>query len=288
VRDLADPAACVSSCTAIIECDGMIVTETELVSGFGNINSTGGTMPQNLPGAIQPVGSTADNTNASAIGSQNRTIVIEFDDVLPAGTPVTISMAINNEVPFLGQLASATITDFTNSQTFTGGNIDEIQHITFVTGQATNIITIDSDNSTLNLVGAVWVDGASYTDVPIVTETFVCNECPPCPVACTITTSQDATCIGASDGSLTATGTGSVSGNYEFSLDAFATAGQTSGTFTDLAAGTYVVSVRDPNDTSCQSNCTATLGELPVECPQCPPVNCINQFGEFIVIKRLP
>jgi len=280
VRDLADPTGCISSSTTATGCDGMLMTETEIVSGFANANTTGGTNPTGLPGPIEPVGSTGTTTNSSDIGNLNRTIVLEFDDVLPAGTVVTISIAVNNNIPFFP--ASATITDFTNSLVFSGGNVNELQYIPFTLGQATNKITIDSDNSTLNVFGAVRVDGASYTNVPIVTETFVCNVCPQC--ICTITDFQNiTTCNGGSNGSLTATGAGSASGTYEYSLDAFATAGQTSGSFNDLTAGTYIVSVRDPNDTSCQSTCTITLTE-----PVANTSKCINEFGDFIALKRRP
>jgi len=205
--------------------------------------------------------------------------VLEFDDVLPVGTVVTISIAVNNNIPFFP--ASATITDFTNSLVFSGGSVNQLQYIPFTLGQATNKITIDSDNNALNIFGAVRVDGASYTNVPIVTETFVCNVCPQC--TCTITDFQNIICNGGSDGSLTATGAGNISGTYEFSLDAFATAGQTSGTFNDLTAGTYIVSVRDPIDILCESTCTVTLTE-----PASGPPKCINEFGEFTIKKNRP
>lgn len=280
VRDLADGAAgCISECNTTIGCDGMLVLESEIVSGFANINSTGGTDPAGLPGPIEPVGSTVTTTNSSAIGNLNRTIVLEFDEVLPAGTVVTISIAVDNNIPFFP--ASATITDFTNSFVFSGGAVDQLQYIPFTLGQATDKITIDSDNSSLNVFGAVRVDGASFTDVEIITETFVCNECPLC--TCTISSFQNITCTGGADGSLTAVGDGSPSGSYLFSLDAFATPGQSTGTFTDLTAGTYTVSVQDAADPICESTCSITLTEPVNSLPK-----CINEFGEFTIIKYRP
>ena len=65
--------------------------------------------------------------------------------------------------------------------------------------------------------------------------------------------------------------------------DSFSTAGQASGTFTDLVAGTYIVTVRDPGDISCESNCTITLTE-----PAVAPPKCIREQGEFTIIKRIP
>lgn len=87
----------------------------------------------------------------------------------------------------------------------------------------------------------------------------VLNRCIICTVACTITDSQNPACFGDANGSITATGTDATA--YEYSLDAFATAGQTSGTFSNLAAGDYTVTVRDANDPSCLSTCTITLIE---------------------------
>ncbi len=75
---------------------------------------------------------------------------------------------------------------------------------------------------------------------------------------CNITMSQDVSCEGLSDGSLTAEGTGG-SGSYEYSLDGI-TFGA-SGTFTDLAPGSYTVTVRNAGDPMCTSTCNVTISE---------------------------
>jgi len=49
VRDLADPTGCVSACNTAIGCEGMFETETEIVSGFANLNTIGELIPPVYP-----------------------------------------------------------------------------------------------------------------------------------------------------------------------------------------------------------------------------------------------
>jgi len=85
----------------------------------------------------------------------------------------------------------------------------------------------------------------------------VFNVC--CLVTCSITT-LNADC-GSTNGSLTVTGTGAKNGNYLYSLDGFATQGQSSGLFSDLAPGTYIVTVRDADAPACENTCEAEILE---------------------------
>ena len=103
------------------------------------------------------------------------------------------------------------------------------------------------------------------------------NAC--CLVTCTLT-SQIANC-GVLNGSISATGTGAKNDNYLFSLDAFATAGQTTGTFNNLASGSYTVTVRDADAPACENTCE-------VEILQDDTPKCINDLGVFITTKRIP
>lgn len=98
-----------------------------------------------------------------------------------------------------------------------------------------------------------------------------------CLITCMLTT-QIATC-GIADGSITASGTGAKNGNYLFSLDDFATASQTVGTFTGLAAGSYTVTVRDVDAPACENTC-----EIEVLEDNTP--KCIEDFGAFIINKN--
>jgi len=74
-------------------------------------------------------------------------------------------------------------------------------------------------------------------------------------------------------------------GVLEWSTDAGATWTTTAPTYTIDAV--VIVSVRcfdAANDCSTSGN---TVTSAPEECP-CPPNNCINQYGEFTIIKRIP
>ncbi|OEJ99603.1 hypothetical protein [Roseivirga misakiensis] len=79
----------------------------------------------------------------------------------------------------------------------------------------------------------------------------------PCatPVVITVTNTINAT-AGQSDGSFTVTATGG-SGGFEFSIDGGAL--QSSGTFTDLAAGTYTVTATGTS--GCSNTLQVTVGE---------------------------
>lgn len=106
----------------------------------------------------------------------------------------------------------------------------------------------------------------------------VFNVC--CLVTCTVIVSQIAECAVA-NGSITATGEGAKNGNYLYSLDGFATAGQSSGTFSGLAAGSYTVTVRDAEAIACENTCEIELTE-----DNTP--KCIEDFGAFTIIKNEP
>jgi len=75
---------------------------------------------------------------------------------------------------------------------------------------------------------------------------------------CTILQTNDILCTGDLTGEITATGADGT-GNYEYSLDGVLF--QTGGVFSNLAAGAYSVTVRDPGNQSCMSLCTITISE---------------------------
>ena len=75
---------------------------------------------------------------------------------------------------------------------------------------------------------------------------------------CTITASTNVSCNGLSDGSLMAEGTGG-SGAFEYSLDGVVF--QSGGSFIDLAAGSYTVTVRNVGNPMCISTCNITITE---------------------------
>ncbi|KPM49784.1 choice-of-anchor D domain-containing protein [Jiulongibacter sediminis] len=84
-----------------------------------------------------------------------------------------------------------------------------------------------------------------------------------CDIAITSATPTAETCPGANDGTITVVATCTTCTSIEYSIDDFATAANTSGTFTGLADGTYTVKVRDSGDANCndtQSNVVVAAG----------------------------
>jgi len=100
-----------------------------------------------------------------------------------------------------------------------------------------------------------------------------------CLVTCSIVP-ELAEC-GVANGSITATGEGAENGNYLYSLDGFVTAGQSSGTFSNLAPGIYTVTVRDADAIACENTCEAEV--LEDDAP-----SCIEDLGSVTVIKNEP
>ncbi|PHN08124.1 T9SS type A sorting domain-containing protein [Flavilitoribacter nigricans] len=80
---------------------------------------------------------------------------------------------------------------------------------------------------------------------------------PECEIACTITKNQDASCNGFSDGSATVNVTGAY-GTVTYAWPG----GQTTATVSNLAAGTYEVTVSD-EIIDCNSTCMVTINEPP-------------------------
>ena len=77
----------------------------------------------------------------------------------------------------------------------------------------------------------------------------------PAPVGCTLS-STDVSCNGGMDGVVVVTGSGGTSG-YEFSLNGAPF--QSVNVYSNLTAGTYIVTIRDAN--GCMSSCSITLTE---------------------------
>ena len=220
------------------------------VPGVG-ASATGGQNPGNAAGAIEALG-----TDLSAAGLAARvtngapSLVITLQHTVPAGTSITVSIARDNNA------GAATITDGTANLNFSAGPNDDSQQVTFVTGVATNTITINRTG------GAVWVDGVSYTfsstgcTVPLTdSETVVVNSLP----ILALTSSADPTTCSGADGSIVLGTTNLVDGSYTIDYMDATPAAQTAtmvvvgnvGTISGLSAGTY-------NDiTVTNTNCTS-------------------------------
>ncbi|WP_445455436.1 lectin-like domain-containing protein [Flavobacterium sp. HNIBRBA15423] len=114
------------------------------------INATGGIDPVNALGSIEAAGTNATTANATQITITNPLLILELDDLVPAGTSITISAAKNDTA---GEI---TVTDGNTTITLNNGNISELNQTVFVTTVPTNTITLEYTN------GSYWVDGISY------------------------------------------------------------------------------------------------------------------------------
>lgn len=131
------------------------------------------------------------------------------------------------------------------------------------------------------------IDGVSFTTNSIIsgldvgTYTLTMKDANGCTVTSPITISQptemiltssseNITCNGADDGSITVTAAGS-SGNYQYQLNSGAF--QSSNTFSNLSAGSYMVTVRDQGTTSC----SVTTGPILLTEPDLLSLTSINK-----------
>lgn len=272
VRDLADPTACISAVEATIVCDGNIEIQRDTLSGFANVSSSGGSDPNTLSGPIEAVGATASATNSSTLSDSNSAAILRFDEVLPIGTTVIISIAIGHPGNFFFP-TSATISDFTNDFTFSGGTSDEIQHIPFTLGQATNTIAIDVNTSIFNINSTVLVDGASFNDVATEEEIFVCNVCPSCQVPTPEIATTDNDCVADTPGVFSVTTACGAGSTMEWSTDNGTTWSITVPTYDAVNAMTVIARCVDDADNTCVSE-NATVTSAPNDC--CPTPNCFG------------
>ncbi|MFN7015128.1 MAG: hypothetical protein ACK4ON_12750, partial [Bacteroidia bacterium] len=60
------------------------------------ISAVGGVNPNNSVGAILAAGTAANTANSTTINSTNNTVTLTLGHIVPAGTPITVSVAKNN------------------------------------------------------------------------------------------------------------------------------------------------------------------------------------------------
>ena len=114
------------------------------------ITTVGGVNPNNSTGAILAAGTTANTANSTTINSSNTTVTLTLAHVVPAGTPITVSLAKNTTT------GAVNIVDGPSTLLFNTGAINILQHVTFIKGTTSNTITINRAN------GTVFLDGVSY------------------------------------------------------------------------------------------------------------------------------
>ncbi|MBE9576158.1 PKD-like domain-containing protein [Flavobacterium proteolyticum] len=114
------------------------------------IAAVGGVNPNNSTGAILAAGTTANTANSTTINSSNTTVTLTLAHIVPAGTPITVSLAKNTTT------GAVNIVDGPSTLLFNTGAINILQHVTFIKGTTSNTITINRAN------GTVFLDGVSY------------------------------------------------------------------------------------------------------------------------------
>lgn len=127
------------------------ITEPPVPTTGNVISTTGGINPNNSVGAILPAGTAANATNSTTVNSSNQVVSMTLGNVLPPGTPITISIAKNNNA------GSVNVSDGVNTQLFNAGALNVLQYFTFTTGAFTDVITFTRVN------GNTFVDGIAYS-----------------------------------------------------------------------------------------------------------------------------
>jgi len=138
-------------------------------------------------------------------------------------------------------------------------------------GDASGTIEVQASGGILpyeySLDGGSYQPGISFTSVAAGMHTITVKDANGCtstcvltlnepqPLSCTITSTDDSSCI-ADNGSLEITSTGGTA-PYEYSIDG--TTFQMSNLFTGLGAGTHTITIKDAN--GCTSTCEAMLSE---------------------------
>ncbi|WP_264549061.1 T9SS type B sorting domain-containing protein [Flavobacterium sp. N2820] len=120
------------------------------ITGNG-LSASGGNTPVNSTGTISTIGTPATAANCAFVNNANTTLTITLQDIVPAGTPIIISLARDNNA------GDVTIASGGASTTFNVGPNDILQQITLTTITSTNTVIIT------RTAGIVWVDGVQYS-----------------------------------------------------------------------------------------------------------------------------
>ncbi|WP_333810504.1 choice-of-anchor J domain-containing protein, partial [Flavobacterium sp.] len=115
------------------------------------ISAVGGVSPNNSVGPILAAGTTATTANSTTINSSNTTVTLTLAHIVPAGTPITVSLAKNTTT------GAVNIVDGPSTLLFNTGGLNVLQHVTFIKGTTSNTITINRSN------GTVFLDGVAYS-----------------------------------------------------------------------------------------------------------------------------
>jgi len=176
-----------------------------------------------------------------------------------------------------------TIEDLNNCQTTVPITINDLTGLTAQIDAQTNVTCFGGSNGSVTITasgstapyqysidgGTTFTAFGSYTGLTPGPYTVICEDFNGClfPVSVTIleptaligtlTGTNSVTCFVGSDGSLSVNGSGATP-TYQFSIDGGATF-QPTGTFSNIAAGNYVITLEDAN--LCQSTVNATVNE---------------------------
>ena len=176
-----------------------------------------------------------------------------------------------------------TIEDLNNCQTVVPVTINDLAGLTAQIDAQTNVTCFGGSNGSVTVTasgstapyqysidgGTTFISLGSYSGLAPGPYTIICEDFNGClfPVSVTILEptalvgtlvgTNSVTCFGGSDGSLSVNGSGATP-TYQFSIDGGATF-QPTGTFSNIAAGNYVITLEDVN--LCQSSVNATVNE---------------------------
>jgi hypothetical protein len=157
----------------------------------------------------------------------------------------TLKLSATSQVVISGSSEFTVLTQPSASSILSGGSdlTFVIKYTPTTAGTHTASVSIASDDC----------DEGSYTFTITGSAVLACD------IAITSATPTDETCPGADNGEISVIATCTTCTNIEYSIDDFATAANTTGTFTGLADGTYTVKVRDSADIGCNATLSNVL-----------------------------
>ncbi len=169
VRDGDGNETCGNTCKATLGCANETTTNVTVTIpvSFANASSSGGNNAGNMVGG--PLATSASSSNSTQLTNGDPEAVLVFDNTLPIGTSVTVSLGRDNNA------GDADITYGTSgSVSWTVGGNDVLVHATFTLTEAVSQITVTRTD------GRMWVDGASHESYDVTGPVTTCDACPAC------------------------------------------------------------------------------------------------------------
>ncbi|MFN7015234.1 MAG: proprotein convertase P-domain-containing protein, partial [Bacteroidia bacterium] len=131
-----------SGLTVTTDINVTYMTAPSVPTAGNAVATVGGVNPNNSTGAILAAGTAANTANSTTINATNNTATLTLAHVVPAGTPITVSVAKNNTT------GAVNIVDGPSTLLFNTGALNTLQHVTFIKGTTSNTITVNRANGT--------------------------------------------------------------------------------------------------------------------------------------------